>query len=356
MSNSELKALGWNDWFAGHAAINCHSTCPFARVAAVDRELLLLINESGTFRAKLSGKYMYESVSSSERPCVGDWVCVEKAQADQFGLVHCIIGRKTSLRRKTAGELVDYQMIATNIDIVFVVQSCHYDFNLKRLVRYLVMVRDGGAVAHILLTKTDLVAPEVLSSQLAQIRGAGIDVPLLTLSNVTKKGIEELQRILLPRNTYCFVGSSGVGKSTIINGLVGRSVLETKVVSGTGEGRHTSVRRELIVLESGAMVIDNPGMREFGVLGAEGGIEASYSDIVSLSSQCHFRNCTHTSEPGCAVLNAIESGMIDAAHYDNFLKLKSESQYYQASYAERRKKDREFGRYIKSAKKDLKGE
>lgn len=356
MSNSGLESLGWDDWFAGHAKADCHATGPFARVAAVDRELLLLINESGAFRAKLSGKYMYESASSSERPCVGDWVCVERAPADQFGLVHCIIGRKTSLRRKAAGESVDYQMIAANVDFVFIVQSCHYDFNLKRLERYLVMVRDGGAVAHILLTKTDLVTPEVLSSQLAQIRGAGIDVPILTLSNVTKQGIDELQRILLPRNTYCFVGSSGVGKSTIINGLVGRSALETKGVSGSGEGRHTTVRRELIVLDNGAMVIDNPGMRELGVLGTEVGIEASYSDIVALSSQCHFRDCTHTSEPGCAVLQAMASGMIDADHYDNFLKLRSESEHYQASYAERRKKDREFGRFLKSAKKDLKGE
>lgn len=354
MSSSKLEALGWDDWFAERAITDCHSTGSFARVSAVDRELLLLINESGVFRAKLSGKYMYESISSSELPCVGDWVCVEKAPADQFGLVHCVVGRKTSLRRKAAGESVDYQMIAANVDFVFIVQSCHYDFNLKRLERYLVMAMDGGAVPHILLTKTDLVDPEVLSAQLAQIRNAGIDVPVLTLSNVTREGIDELQRVLLPRNTYCFVGSSGVGKSTIINGLVGRAVLETKVVSGTGEGRHTTVRRELIVLDNGAMVIDNPGMREFGVLGAGSGIEASYSDIVALSSQCHFRDCTHTNEPGCAVLKAIESGIIDADHYDNFLKLRSESEHYQASYAERRKKDKEFGRYIKSAKKDLK--
>lgn len=356
MSNSKIEALGWNDWFAEHAKTDCHSPSSFGRVAAVDRELFLLINESGVFRAKLSGKYMYEAISSSQLPCVGDWVCVEKTPADQFGLVHCVIGRKTSLRRKMAGESVDYQMIAANVDFVFIVQSCHYDFNLKRLERYLVMAMDGGAFPHILLTKTDLVEPEVLSAQLAQIRDAGIDVPVLALSNVTQKGIDELQRVLLPRNTYCFVGSSGVGKSTIINGLIGRSVLDTKEVSDTGEGRHTTVRRELIVLENGAMVIDNPGMREFGIIGAGGGIEASYSDIVSLSSQCHFRDCTHTSEPGCAVVKAIESGEIKADHYDNFLKLRSESEHYRLSYAEKRKKDKEFGRYIKSAKKDLKGD
>jgi ribosome biogenesis GTPase len=354
MNNSKLEALGWDDWFADHVTTDCDSIGSVGRVAAVDRDLLLLINETGAFRAKLSGKYMYESVSSSELPCVGDWVCVERAPADQSGLVHCVVGRKTSLRRKAAGESVDYQMIAANVDFVFIVQSCHYDFNLKRLERYLVMAMDGGATPYILLTKTDLVEPEVLSAQLAQIRSAGIDAPVLTLSSVTREGIDELQRALLPRKTYCFVGSSGVGKSTIINGLLGRKVLDTKAVSGTGEGRHTTVRRELIVLENGAMVIDNPGMREFGVLGAGSGIEASYSDIIAQSSQCRFRDCTHTNEPGCAVLKAIESGEINAEHYENFLKLRSESEYHQASYAEKRKKDREFGRYIKSAKKDLK--
>jgi ribosome biogenesis GTPase len=188
---------------------------------------------------------------------------------------------------------------------------------------------------------------------LAQIRSAGIDAPVLTLSNVTGEGTDELQRVLLPAKTYCFVGSSGVGKSTIINGLAGRDMLETSGVSGSGEGRHTTVRRELIVLGNGSMVIDNPGMREFGVLGAGGGIEASYSDIISLSPECHFRDCTHANEPGCAVLRALESGKLDAGHYENFLKLKRESEYSQMSYAEKRKKDKTFGKFIKSAKKDL---
>lgn len=354
MSSSNLEALGWDDWFEEQAKVNCDPTSSVGRVAAVDRDQLLIINETGVFRAKLSGKYMYESASSSELPCVGDWVCVERSTADQFGRVRGVLGRKTSLRRKAPGGSVDYQMIAANVDVVFIVQSCHYDFNPKRLERYLVMVLDGGATPYILLTKTDLIEPEALASQSAQLRSAGIDAPVLTLSNITRDGIDELHRVLSPRKTYCFVGSSGVGKSTIINGLVGRAMLETKGVSGTGEGRHTTVRRELIVLEDGSMVIDTPGMREFGVLGADGGIEASFSDIAALSPQCHFRDCTHTNEPGCAVLKALESGTIDAEHYDNFIKLRSESEYYQASYAEKRQKDKAFGRYIKSAKKDLK--
>jgi ribosome biogenesis GTPase len=180
-----------------------------------------------------------------------------------------------------------------------------------------------------------------------------VTAPVLTLSNVTREGIDELKGVLSPGRTYCFVGSSGVGKSTLINGLVGRDVLETKGVSQTGEGRHTTVRRELIVLENDAMVIDNPGMREFGVLGAEGGMAASYADINALASRCRFRDCTHTNEPGCAVRKALEVGEIDAEHYQNFIKLRDESEYHQLSSAEKRKKDREFGKFIKSAKKDL---
>jgi len=244
-------------------------------------------------------------------------------------------------------------MIAANVDYVMIVQSCHHDFNLNRLERYLVMVRDGGAEPCILLTKTDLVAPEVLASQLAEIRTAGITTPVMTISNVTQEGIDELKQTLLPAKTYCFVGSSGVGKSTIINQLLGREMLQTKDISGTGEGRHTTVRRELVILEGGALIIDSPGMREFGILGAESGIGESFSDIIGLASDCRYRNCSHTGEPGCAVLEAIHSGDLSQEHYDNYIKLGAESEFYQMSYVEKRKKDRDFGKFIKSVKKNL---
>jgi len=281
-------------------------------------------------------------------------VGVEKHPADDFGWVHLLLERRTALRRKSAGDAVEYQMIAANVDCVMIVQSCHHDFNLKRLERYLVMVSDGGADPFVLLTKTDLVEPQVLSSRLAEILAAGVTAPVLALSNVTREGIDDLKGSLLPAKTYCFVGSSGVGKSTIINHLLGRERLQTKGVSATGEGRHTTVRRELIILENGALVIDNPGMREFGILGAESGMGDCFSDIIELESGCRYRNCSHIGEPGCTVLEALDSGAICQEHYDNYIKLKQESEFYQMSYAEKRKKGRDFGRYIKSAKKDLK--
>lgn len=348
----ELNELGWSDWFEQRA--ECEPTDTIARVAAVDRDQLLLVDQSGPFRAKLAGSYLHRHQLSHELPCVGDWVCLEKQPGDDFGVVHAILERRTSLRRKSAGNAIEYQMIAANVDYVVIVQSCHFDFNLKRLERYLVMVRDGGAEPYILLTKTDLVDPPVLAAQLAEIRSAGISAPIVMLSNVTQEGLEDFKRLLLTGKTYCFVGSSGVGKSTLINQLIGRERLKTKAVSGTGEGRHTTVRRELIRLEGGVLVIDNPGMREFGILGAEDGIGSSYSDINARSSSCRYRDCRHTGEPGCAVLEAVQSGEISQEHFENYLKLKKESGFYQMSYAEKRKKDRDFGRYIKSAKEDLK--
>lgn len=248
MSEFSLNALGWNEWFASQSD-RCGGNESVARVAAVDRDQLLLIGKPGFFRAKLSGKYLYESEAALQRPCVGDWVCVEKSTRDQFGIIHAILNRKTTLGRR-APDSAEYQMIAANIDIVIVVQSCHYDFNLKRLERYLVMVKEGGATPVILLTKTDLVAPAVLAAQIDEIRGAGITDSVVPLSNVTQEGLDTLRGILAPGKTYCLVGSSGVGKSTIINALIGRDAHETKAVSGTGEGRHTTVRRPLQGLHS----------------------------------------------------------------------------------------------------------
>jgi ribosome biogenesis GTPase len=348
-THRELEPIGWSNWFEPKLATD--ATDRIARVAAVDRDLLLLMDQTGSFRAKLAGRFLHRSHLPQDMPCVGDWVCLEKATDDDLAVVYAVLERRTSLRRKSVDSDFQYQMIASNVDYAVIVQSCHFDFNLKRLERYLVMVNEGGIEPLILLTKTDLVSPEIVAEQAKSIRSAGISVPIITLSNVTGAGIDALLQQLAPAKTYCFVGSSGVGKSTVINRLVGRAKLETATVSSTGEGRHTTVRRELILLDGGALVIDNPGMREFGIVDAEAGVESSFADLVSLA--CRFRNCSHSGEPGCAVVEALNAGQISQAHFDNYQKLRKEADFHDLSNVQKRKKDREFGKRIKSAKKTV---
>lgn len=348
-----LRALGWNEQLQAEAAAAAADTV--ARVAAVDRDRLLLLDAGGSFPAKLAGRFRHRHPLPEDMPCVGDWVCLERPPGSDFALVLGRLGRRTCLGRRGAGKTVDRQLIAANVDVVFIVQSCHFDFNPRRLERYLVMVMDGGAEARILLTKSDLVPPETLASQLETVRAAGIAAPLATLSNLTGEGLERLRQSLVPGKTYCFVGSSGVGKSTLINGLIGHDAQETGQISGSGEGRHTTVRRELIRLAGGALVIDSPGMREFGIVDAEAGLEGNFADIGALASGCRYRDCSHSGEPGCAVQAAVEAGRISREHLESRRKLQEEADFHQLSHAQKRKKDRDFGRYIKSVKKELKG-
>jgi ribosome biogenesis GTPase len=351
--SEQLKQFGWDEWFDVKAHEKKFARLRFARVVAVDRDQLLVIDESGEFRAKLAGRFLYMTEQSIDFPCVGDWVCIQHSSTDMVGIIHDVIPRKSFIRRKAAGDTIDYQMIASNIDVALIVQSCHFDFNVNRLERYLVMVRNGQVHPVILLTKSDLVSPETLQQLTERIRSNGINAEVLALSNVTGEGIDNVRDILLPGKTYCLLGSSGVGKSTLINQLIGRQILETNAVSGTGEGRHTTVRRELLILQNGAMLIDNPGMREFGILGAEDGIGESFADIYTLASICKYRDCSHSNEKGCAVLGAVEKGSLHRSHYNNFMKLRAESEFHDMSYIDKRKKDKAFGRHIKSVKKNL---
>jgi ribosome biogenesis GTPase len=273
---------------------------------------------------------------------------------DTAAIIHEVFPRKTFLRRKSAGEKVDFQMIAANIDVAFIVQSCHFDFNVRRMDRYLVMAADGGVESIVVLTKTDLIAPEELEQKLAAIRSSTITARVLALSNITGIGFDQFQQVLVSGRTYCLLGSSGVGKTTLINRLIGQDAFDTKAVSGTGEGIHTTAHRHLIVLNQGSMLIDTPGMRELGLLGVSEGVNQGFHEILRLSLDCRYPNCSHTQEPGCAVRAAVTSGVLNEDRYSSYLKLKKESEYHELSYLEKRKKDRAFGRFIKSAKKQMK--
>lgn len=350
----EITALGFDGWFEQHSTPLLQPGHSIARVTAVDRGAFLIRNQDAECYAELAGKFRFAVGAATGLPCVGDWVCVQCHASSGPTMIHSVVPRKTFLRRKCPGKTVDFQMIAANIDIAFIVQACGYDFNLGRLDRYLVMANEGAIEPWIILTKTDLISPEQLDQVIGKVRQKLISTQIFAFSNTTGVGLHEFRKLLVPGGTYCLLGSSGVGKTTLINRLIGRDVFDTKAVSKTGEGVHTTSRRQLLILDNGAMLIDTPGMRELGLLVTSDGVDDSFAEIREYSVNCRFSNCTHTEEPGCAVVVAVENGNMGEDRYQSYLKLKKEAEYHDLSYFEKRRKDRSFGRFIKSAKKSMK--
>jgi ribosome biogenesis GTPase len=215
------------------------------------------------------------------------------------------------------------------------------------------MAADGRVEPVVILTKTDLISSDELDQKISIVSSIA-KAKVIALSNITGIGFDEFQKTLSPGRTYCLLGSSGVGKTTLINRLIGREVFDTKAVSVTGEGVHTTSRRQLIVLSQGVMLIDTPGMRELGIIGAGDGVNVSFEEIAVLSSHCRYANCSHENELGCAVRDAVKSGELSEDRYSSYIKLKKESEFYEMSYLDRRKKDKAFGKFIKTAKKQMK--
>ncbi len=349
----KLGDLGFDQWFEKHIASFDEDGRTVARVSAVDRGSYLIMNDLGEVPAELSGKLSYRTQDSADLPCVGDWVAAQYYNEGAAAIIHRVLPRKTFLRRKSAGEIVDFQMIVANINTAFIVQSCHFDFNPRRLDRYLVMAADGQVEPIVILTKTDLITGDELQQKLT-IMSSVTKARVLGVSNITGIGFDEFQQALSPGRTYCLLGSSGVGKTTLINRLMGREAFDTKAVSSTGEGTHTTSRRQLILLANSAMLIDTPGMRELGLVAVRDGVNTSFEDLVALSAECRYANCSHEHEPGCAVRAAIEDGELDEERYASYMKLRKESEHYEMSYLDKRKKDKAFGRFIKVAKKQMK--
>ncbi len=347
----ELKELGMDSWFKDHARKFCTAEQRIARVMVVDRGQYTVRSEHGDVPAKATREFMKATTSSIDMACVGDWVCMDNQDSEEYSSIHAVLPRKSFLRRKSAGKSTKLQMIAANIDVIFIVQSCHYDFNVSRLERYLVMATEGHVEPVIILTKTDLVSTDALQQLITEIRDKGITIRIIALSNVTGAGLDQVKESMEHRKTYCLVGSSGVGKSTLINQLRGDDTLRTQTVSTSGEGRHTTVRRQLFVLKQGALLIDTPGMRELGILTINDKMDDNFDDILDLALQCKFTNCGHGNEHGCAVLQAIKEGVLHLERYQNYIKLKTESEINENLNSHKGKKNRPSGHGIHRVRK-----
>jgi ribosome biogenesis GTPase / thiamine phosphate phosphatase len=319
LSDRLLESWGFQPAFAAPLA----GDETYARVIGEQKTSYTVITGHGELSARLSGRLLHPSIDRLERPVVGDWLAVRVLEGEKKAVVQRVLPRKSLLRRRAAGTEEAVQPLAANVDLVFAVTSLNRDLNLKRLDRYLTIAHESGSRAAILLTKKDL-EPE--SEKRAEEFAATYKVPCLALAALAGDGLASLRTLLKPGETVVFVGSSGVGKSTIVNSLLGREEQATAAVrSGDDRGRHTTTARRLLRLECGALVIDTPGIREIQLEAEhEAGISASFPEIEALALRCRFSNCRHESEPGCAVKGAIESGALAQERYESYLKLQGE--------------------------------
>jgi ribosome biogenesis GTPase len=350
----QLSELGFDAWFQQKRDEIKKPELNVARITRVDRERYLVRNEQSELQAEPAGKLLFAVDSSQDLPSVGDWALVQYYNEGSLAIIHDLLPRKSFLRRKAAGKKVDYQIIASNIDVAFVMQSCDCNFNIRRMERYLIMANDGHIEPIILLSKSDLISVGELGRRISEIKQAHINARVIAFSNMTDVGLQTLRQTLEKGKTYCLLGSSGVGKTTLLNHLLGREEFETNPVrEKDGRGRHTTARRQLTLLNNGALLIDTPGMRELGMIHVGASIDESFSDIHELATTCRFRDCTHTAETGCAIVKAVEKEELDEERYRSYLKLMKESEFYQMSYIEKRKKDKQCGRMINVAMKQM---
>lgn len=351
----KLENLGYNDWFRSQVDVDQAAVHEIARVISVHKESFIVTKGHGEVFAELTGNLFYTASSSSDLPTTGDWVYADFFDNDTHAIIHGVITRKTLLKRKTAGKLVDFQLIAANIDVAFIIQSMDYNLNLRRLERYLVMVNESDITPIILLSKCDLISQDEVEEIKGTILNIAPQTTVLAFSNLSGENINTIKSSLLPGHTYCLLGSSGVGKTTLLNSILGSEQFETQTVSKKdSKGRHTTTSRELILLENGALLIDTPGMRELGNISIDTGLDETFSEILELAQHCKFGNCSHTSEKGCAILAAIKEGELAEERYKNYIKMKNESAFYDMSYSEKRKKDKDFGKMIKATLKNKK--
>lgn len=348
----KLEDLGYNDKLEKLRSENDFHDFEMGRVISEHKERYIVKTVNGESEAEITGNLRFTAKSREDFPAVGDWVALTMHDSD-FSIIHGILPRFSVISRQAVGRFGEIQIMATNIDYALLLQAADRDFNINRLERYLTVCHTSGVNPVIVLSKIDLTDRHRKGELMESIRARIKNVPVIAISNESHDGYDQLEAIIEKGKTYCLLGSSGVGKSTLLNNLSGKPLMQTGAISqSTNKGRHVTSHRELIILENGGILIDNPGMREVGITDSAGGLEITFDLIARYAQRCKFKDCTHTYEKGCSVVEALEKGEIDGASYDNYLKMEKERAYFESTVAERRKKDKDFGKMLKNYKKD----
>jgi ribosome biogenesis GTPase len=309
-----LQDLGWDDGFA--ASLEPHDNCIPGRVSAQHRGEYDVLTERGELRAHVAGRLRHEASSGEDLPAVGDWVALRETT------IHAVLPRRSAFLRKVAWSQTEAQVLAANVDTIFVVSGLDDDFSVRRLERYLTLAWESGASPVVVLTKADLCADPL--ARLLEAEQVAVGVPAHVVSNMTGEGVDELEAYLAPAKTVALLGSSGVGKSSLANRLLGGEVQATMELAADGTGRHTTTTRQLLRLPTGALLVDTPGLREIQLWSADEGIQEAFADVDELAADCRFNDCAHMREPGCAVQAAIDEGRLPRERLQSYRALQRE--------------------------------
>lgn len=350
----KLDDLGYNNIFEKFRVDQKLDNCEIGRVISEHKERYIVRTSFAEFESEITGNMRFSATSREDFPAVGDWVALTTFDASH-AIIQKIFPRFSIIKRQAVGKFGEIQIIATNIDFAFLIQAVDRDFSINRLERYLTICHSSNVSPIILLSKTDLTDEQRVCKLIESIKLRIKNVLVIALSNESLNGIKAIKSLIETGKTYCMLGSSGVGKSTLINNLSGRNIMKTDSISqSTNKGKHVTSHRELVVLENGGILIDNPGMREVGIVDSSIGLDTTFDTIINLSESCKYNNCTHTTETGCSVIESVAKGELEKNTYENFLRLEREKAHFESSFQERRKKDKDFGKMMKNYHKDMK--